>query len=109
RFKWIVSPTQTHGSEWVAAYGVIDPAILKTKEAMDLNTWRTKKRHFRDTDEWRRKKNRIINKMRALSRINLLLVLSKMQLINQHKKFEHVAMLELFMLIYELNSTCDNR
>ncbi|XGW01955.1 hypothetical protein V3C99_014213 [Haemonchus contortus] len=65
---------------------------ISTKEAMDLNTWRTKKRHFRDTDEWRRKKNRIINKMRALSRINLLLVLSKMQTIDKlpDKVLQHI-------------------
>ncbi|KAE9415834.1 hypothetical protein Angca_002564, partial [Angiostrongylus cantonensis] len=42
------------------------------------NVWMPKKRHFRETEEWRRKKSRIISKMRALSRINLLLVLSKM-------------------------------
>ncbi|KAK6034734.1 F-box domain protein [Cooperia oncophora] len=56
---------------------------FKAKEVMELSMWKPKKKHFRETDEWRRKKSRIISKMRALSRINLLLVLSKMQTIDK--------------------------
>ncbi|CAJ0590116.1 unnamed protein product [Cylicocyclus nassatus] len=54
------------------------------EEAMDTSKiWMPKKRHFRDTEEWRKKKTRVLNKMRALSRINLLLVLSKMSTIEK--------------------------
>ncbi|PIC18795.1 hypothetical protein B9Z55_024562 [Caenorhabditis nigoni] len=42
------------------------------------NTWLAKKKHFRDTEEWKVKKTRILNKLRALSKINLALVLSRM-------------------------------
>lgn len=52
--------------------------IFQSFDSMDVNIWKAKKRHFRETDEWRRKRSRIISKMRALSRINLLMVLSKM-------------------------------
>ncbi|KAK6024842.1 hypothetical protein OSTOST_09280, partial [Ostertagia ostertagi] len=61
---------------------------MRTKEAMELNMWKPKKRHFRETDEWRRKKSRIISKMKALSRINLLLMLSKMQILAHGSYFE---------------------
>ncbi|KAK5978921.1 F-box/LRR-repeat protein 7 [Trichostrongylus colubriformis] len=63
-----------------------------TKEAMELNMWKPRKRHFRETEEWRRKKSRILSKMRALSRMNLLLVLSKMQTIDKlpDKILQHI-------------------
>ncbi|CAP30142.2 Protein CBG10845 [Caenorhabditis briggsae] len=47
------------------------------------NTWLAKKKHFRDTEEWRVKKTRILNKLRALSKINLALVLSRMPTIEK--------------------------
>ncbi|ETN80219.1 hypothetical protein NECAME_09314 [Necator americanus] len=54
--------------------------IIKRKEdIMDIsNVFLPKKRHFRETEEWRIKKKRVLTKMRALTKINLLLVLSKM-------------------------------
>ncbi|CCD69938.1 F-box domain-containing protein [Caenorhabditis elegans] len=47
------------------------------------NTWLAKKKHFRDTEEWKVKKTRILNKLRALSKINLALVLSRMPTIEK--------------------------
>ncbi|VDM80425.1 unnamed protein product [Strongylus vulgaris] len=54
-------------------------AIIQAEELMDTSkVWMPKKRHFRETEEWRVKKSRVLSKMRALTRMNLLLVLSKM-------------------------------
>ncbi|WKY10062.1 hypothetical protein Q1695_002426 [Nippostrongylus brasiliensis] len=50
----------------------------RNSDAMEVSMWKPKKRHFRETEEWRKKKSRIISKMRTLGRLNLLLVLSKM-------------------------------
>uniref|UniRef100_A0AC35U5B5 F-box domain-containing protein n=1 Tax=Rhabditophanes sp. KR3021 TaxID=114890 RepID=A0AC35U5B5_9BILA len=44
-------------------------------------SWTSKKKHFRDTDEWKVKKTRIISKMRAMGKINLAFIISKMQTI----------------------------
>ncbi|KAL6743101.1 hypothetical protein Aduo_016181 [Ancylostoma duodenale] len=61
---------------------IVQPSALTSGEKEDLmdtkNVWLPKKKHFRETEEWRIKKTRVLNKMRALTRINLLLVLSKM-------------------------------
>ncbi|EYC41198.1 hypothetical protein Y032_0578g234 [Ancylostoma ceylanicum] len=61
---------------------IVQPSAQNSGEKEDLmdtkNLWLPKKRHFRETEEWRIKKTRVLNKMRALTRINLLLVLSKM-------------------------------
>ena len=34
--------------------------------------------HFRDTEEWQKKRRRIITKMRTVGRLRLALILSKM-------------------------------
>ncbi|VDM79914.1 unnamed protein product [Strongylus vulgaris] len=59
---------------------------------MDTNkVWMPKKRHFRETEEWRVKKSRVLSKMRALTRMNLLLVLSKMSFCRKHSAVQGEA------------------
>ena len=40
--------------------------------------WVTSKRHFRETEEWKIKRTRILTKMRCLGKINLALIISRM-------------------------------
>ncbi|VDK45884.1 unnamed protein product [Anisakis simplex] len=37
-----------------------------------------RKKHFRETEEWRKKKSRVLTKMKAMGRINLALVIARM-------------------------------
>uniref|UniRef100_A0AC35F9S6 Uncharacterized protein n=1 Tax=Panagrolaimus sp. PS1159 TaxID=55785 RepID=A0AC35F9S6_9BILA len=37
-----------------------------------------KKRHFRETEEWKKKKKRIIAKIRTMGRLNLALIMARM-------------------------------
>ncbi|KAK6756946.1 hypothetical protein RB195_015022 [Necator americanus] len=60
---------------------VIENRSAEKEDIMDIsNVFLPKKRHFRETEEWRIKKKRVLTKMRALTKINLLLVLSKMSI-----------------------------
>ncbi|GMT36962.1 hypothetical protein PFISCL1PPCAC_28259 [Pristionchus fissidentatus] len=49
-----------------------------SEDPSTADSWLAKKKHFRDTEEWKKKKARIMSKLRALSKINLALVLSRM-------------------------------
>ncbi|KAI6233665.1 hypothetical protein M3Y99_00880600 [Aphelenchoides fujianensis] len=41
----------------------------------------SRRRHFRDTEEWRQKRSRIISKIRCMGRINLALILHRLPLL----------------------------
>ncbi|CAD5220221.1 unnamed protein product [Bursaphelenchus xylophilus] len=40
--------------------------------------WISSKKHFRETEEWKKKKHRIIAKIRVMGKLNLNLLLSRM-------------------------------
>ncbi|CAD5213307.1 unnamed protein product [Bursaphelenchus okinawaensis] len=50
----------------------------KAGKAPDNIKWLPKKKHFRDTEEWKQKRRRIIVKMKVLGKLNLNLLLSRM-------------------------------
>uniref|UniRef100_A0A914E9C2 Uncharacterized protein n=1 Tax=Acrobeloides nanus TaxID=290746 RepID=A0A914E9C2_9BILA len=41
-------------------------------------SWLPKKKHFRETEEWKEKRSRIITKMRCLGKLNLAFIISRM-------------------------------
>uniref|UniRef100_A0A0N5A3I4 F-box domain-containing protein n=1 Tax=Parastrongyloides trichosuri TaxID=131310 RepID=A0A0N5A3I4_PARTI len=57
----------------------------------ELN-WTSRKKHFRETEEWKVKKTRIISKIKAMGKINLAFIISKMQTIETlpDKLLEHI-------------------
>ncbi|VDN23084.1 unnamed protein product [Gongylonema pulchrum] len=54
------------------------PNNLKDQEQNDLSLWAVRKKHFRETEEWKRKKRRVRTKIRAMGRINLALIIARM-------------------------------
>ncbi|CAJ0577769.1 unnamed protein product, partial [Mesorhabditis spiculigera] len=55
----------------------------QSSESISSQTFLTRKKHFRDTAEWKAKKRRIITKLRIMGKINLALVLSRLPTIDK--------------------------
>ncbi|CAI5454184.1 unnamed protein product [Caenorhabditis angaria] len=73
----------------------------ETNASTSSNTWLAKKKHFRDTEEWKIKKTRILKKLRALSKINLAMVLSRMPMTAIYDMTRRVTM-------HDVNADIDN-
>ncbi|CAJ0951912.1 unnamed protein product, partial [Mesorhabditis belari] len=54
-----------------------------SNELISSQTFLTRKKHFRDTEEWKLKKRRIISKLKIMSKFNLALVLSRLPTIDK--------------------------
>ncbi|VDN00753.1 unnamed protein product [Thelazia callipaeda] len=54
--------------------------MCQNQEPRKGTPWTASKKHFRESEEWRKKKRRVYAKMKAMGRINLALIMTKLPL-----------------------------
>ncbi|TMS36113.1 hypothetical protein L596_003363 [Steinernema carpocapsae] len=77
RKKKLFFPGQNHFSECN-----LDTAQGRNSEDSSIS-WTQKKKGLKDSEEWKKKKSRILSKMRALGKINLALIIARMPTIEK--------------------------